>query len=371
MKNAARINDIALAIGGRYMVSLSVNLSDRPASTLFSLWDLGISSYHPIQILTRFLEPRVGLELRLFFPDPTIPHVFFIVSVQRSSPIVVLVHQVSLLNHSSITFLTSLEMRAATPSDPCLVDLLPESHKIMVSTKCNRKISWWIWDFLNNTGARLIGPDWSVTKGAHLLPFNDIIIFASRNMVAVYNTPPTTCSYLSDQIIPKHDALLVVEVSSAASEAFYIHHHSCSPTTRKSTDCRYLLRLDSHRLTVLELIPIPGDDPLVPKKCPVRKGDLDVSDAKLYGAAQGSHIDGCGEYICVSGLESNGASVSMLQVRLSGKNGRTVNLDFLNAGLGHASDIEVDTREFCPFLGRECILASNGQVILYDYLVPR
>ncbi|PPQ96972.1 hypothetical protein CVT26_006452 [Gymnopilus dilepis] len=373
IKNMGDIDGIILAHGGRYMVSLSVNPSDWPESTLFTLWDLGVTAFHPIQVLTRFSESRVGLELHLFFPDPEKPSVFFIVSVQRSSPIIVLVHQVLLSDPSSITFLTTLEIPTATRSDPCLVDLMPKSRKVIVSLKRGQTMSFWIWDFWNNTGARLVGPQWPITEEAYLLPFHDTIIFASKDKIAVYNIPPTTCSYLSGQIIPKHEASHIVEVPSVTFDAFYIQHCVRSPTSQESADPCHLLRLDSQQLTVLEIIDIPSDQSLIPKKHAKRKGAVDVSDVEAHAAARDNYIDGCDRCICISGFDSSkGASICMMDVRLSGEKGTNVDLAFVNASLGHSKDdAEVEVHEFCPILGRGCVLTTNGQVTLFDYLLPR
>ncbi|PPR05108.1 hypothetical protein CVT26_012344 [Gymnopilus dilepis] len=80
--SVGRYDDIFLAVGGRFLATLSREYHSWPGSTLFQIWDLGLEPNSTIECLARELEPWDDLELRLFFPDAEVKNVFYLVSLQ-------------------------------------------------------------------------------------------------------------------------------------------------------------------------------------------------------------------------------------------------------------------------------------------------
>ncbi|PPQ75585.1 hypothetical protein CVT26_012675 [Gymnopilus dilepis] len=366
MQGVGQVNDLILACGGRYLVSNSVNSSRWSVSTLMSVWDLGICANDTALVLTRYLEQKIDLELRLFFPDPDVSGTFYVVSVQRSSAITVLIHRVLLSDSPSITSFSALELPVTAPTSPCLVELVPNSSRIVISSQHDEKVSLWIWDFLLNTGARLMGPECS------LFPYRDTIMFASKDKVSIFNVPSTLHSYVPGQeAISKYEPSLVVTVPSKVSESYYIDYPNATPTPPKSTVVHYLLRLHPHQLTLLEITDIFGRDSLIPKQLPIKKKILDARDVRAFTALHRRDIDGCEGCLSLSGVDSDGTSICMLNVVASPGAGKDPKIGFIKASLNHLVNIDLVIQEFCTFLGRECVLTAGGDVVIFDYLLPR
>ena len=85
VKTAGSYEDMPLGAGGRFLMVLSIDPFNRPGTTLYSMWDLGLNlgTDGRMRVLARYLHLTDELQLQLFFTDPAIPTTFWVVSVQR------------------------------------------------------------------------------------------------------------------------------------------------------------------------------------------------------------------------------------------------------------------------------------------------
>ena len=84
LPNSGRVDDFLMALGGRYLVTLSYQKTQQ--STLFTLWDLGLGGDEAVKAVARFLDPAGMTGICCLLIDPTDPEVLYLISVQQGPP---------------------------------------------------------------------------------------------------------------------------------------------------------------------------------------------------------------------------------------------------------------------------------------------
>lgn len=184
----------------------------------------------------------------------------------------------------------------------------------------------------------------------------------------VYNIPTLSPRVLENALI-EHKASLVIALPSQTADSFYIEQ-GFMPEPPASNIPRYILRVDSNQLTVLEVKDTnPSHDPLIPNKLPTVKAVADIIDPTFQDAAGDALLDRCEEHLFLAAADSTGVSVSMLNGGPFPGNNANVDLELVKTRLDHHAAIDVHLQSFCPLLGREYVLTATNDVFVFDYLV--
>ncbi|KAF8878487.1 hypothetical protein CPB84DRAFT_1794150 [Gymnopilus junonius] len=359
--------DFWMAPGGRYVVTLSMQ-HDWNESTLFTVWDVGLSGRDVIKPLTRFLEKAQGLRLVCFFADSQNLGFFYIVSTQNSPSFSVLVHKASLSSPPKIDFLAKLEIPTSPGSNPPVrfVYLLPESCRILVRSLEQEKCSFRIWDFLNNAVADVIMRDCPVEEKIEVFCCDNCFIVALKDRLIVCNIP-TLVPYIAGKRLIEHEASIIISAPLKSADSFYIEPNPMSPLA--SNVPPYILRVNDKQVAFLEAKEAnPVHDPMLPNRLPVTRTIVNIANDTFRKAAMDGTVERCEEYFFLTNPVGS-SMVTIMNAECLSQNEGTGGLSLFTTTLDLYVTIDVEKQQLCPLLGRDCVLTGNGDVFIFDYLV--
>ncbi|PPQ96457.1 hypothetical protein CVT26_010511 [Gymnopilus dilepis] len=368
--------DSYLESSGRYLASLSAYES----FTLFTIWDLGLCGRDAIKPIARYLEPvKWKLYLDGLWPGPQGSDTFYLVSTQESSlltPLLVLVHKVSMSESPEITFLAKLEIPVPAPFLFARISYAPDIFRLVIHYDDDEEHKHiWIWDFLHDTVAVLVATDCGYGGKEMCLHFNDCIMVAHGGSIKVYNIPPLL-PRSSDWSPTECKATIVIAAPVKSPSSFFIGHEM------SRTILPYFLEVTPAQITLFEVTDSNKfQGPTLPNKLPITAGCVEVKDPAFWSRDQRfSALDRCEDHLLLPSFNNAGQEYSDLTIFSAdiGKNfardaGVRLKKTVLSSTL---SQRDVARRQFCAILGRVCLHTrqrlpnspSLRSVYVLDYL---
>ncbi|KDR79817.1 hypothetical protein GALMADRAFT_241906 [Galerina marginata CBS 339.88] len=215
--HSGELYDFSLASGGRY---LSTVASCSDASSLFTVWDLGLSGNDRVKALTRLVQPVICCELINFFPDLNKLGVFYLVS-RRDSPqgIIVDVHTITISPPISTFVSVSKIWMPATGST--YVFACPELQRITIRTDNTEINKFLIWDFIHNMAAVWVAADCPIDPGLAIFSYDDSLVVGLADKMFIYNIPPFV-PYNPDVVPKRLEPSICLYSPLPVSNAFFL-----------------------------------------------------------------------------------------------------------------------------------------------------
>lgn len=194
-----------------------------------------------------------------------------------------------------------------------------------------------------------------------------------KEWTLVYNIPPLM-PCVPGMVPREHQATITVSNPYGLTSGFYVENNSAFESPSADIP-HYILRVNDGRLTVFEVKDNNNlsPNPMIPNKLPIVIGSANVTDELFRGAVTLACIERCEEYLFLACSNEAALSVSALNARQFAERAANVEQDIkiISANLEYGVTVEgVGIQQFCPLLGRYCILTVTNDVYIFDYLIP-